>query len=264
MTATDLRSTAAPTSVSPAIQRRRPLPGGRAVLGGFLVAVAAVGIFAAYQQASQPARTSYVAAARALVAGRAIVAQDLTTVAAALPDGTKPRVFTSVRAVVGRVLTADVGLGELLQRSSLAPNPLVLPNQAEVSFTVDPSRSLGDRLGPGDVVDVLATVEGETGVLARGVRIVDRQPRGGGGFIYTVGLSDQLAIEAVVGANVDSTLSVVRTEAGPPSAPTGPSVNAPSSPGASATVVPVGPVGSRGSSATTATTGPRRSFEPGR
>lgn len=222
MTATDLRP-APPAPALPAVQRRRPLPGGRAVVGGFLVAAAAVGIFAAYQQASRPARTRYVAAARALVAGHTVEAGDLTTVALALPDGSRQRAFTSPRSLIGHLLVADVAKGELVQRSALAPNGFAQPGQIEVSFTLDPARSLGDRIGPGDVVDLLSTADGQTGVLAHGVRIIDRETRGGGGFIYTVGLADQASVAAVVGANVGGTLSMVRVNGVAAGAPaTGP------------------------------------------
>jgi hypothetical protein len=191
-------------------------------VGGFLVAVAAVGIFAAYQQASRPAGTRYVTAARALVAGHVVEAADLATVAVALPDGLRPRAFTSPQPLIGHLLTADVGKGELVQRSALAPNGFLQPGQAEVSFTAEPARSLGDRIGPGDVVDLLATTNGQTGVLAHAVRVVDREARGGGGFIYTVTLADEATVEAVVGANVAGSLSVVRADAGEPGLPAGP------------------------------------------
>ena len=44
------------------LRRRRALPGGRAVVGGFLIALAAVGIFAAYTGATSDGRQRFVVA----------------------------------------------------------------------------------------------------------------------------------------------------------------------------------------------------------
>src|SRR5687768_720166 len=49
-----------------AVRRRSALPTGRAVVGGFLVALAALGIFAAYSSATAGPTTSYVVARRDL------------------------------------------------------------------------------------------------------------------------------------------------------------------------------------------------------
>lgn len=182
------------------------------MVGAFLVAVAAVGIFAAYEQAARGARTRYVVAARSLVAGRTVTAADVTTVALDLPPGVRTRAFTGPGPVVGHLLLANVGAGELVQRSAVAVGTLAQAGQEEVSFAVDPARSLGDRILPGDVVDILATTDGRTTALARQVRVLDRESRGGGGFIYTVGLSDQGAVDAVAAAGVAGSLTLVRSD----------------------------------------------------
>ncbi len=192
------------------------------MVGAFLVAVAAVGIFAAYQQAARGPRTRYVVAARSLVAGRPVSAVDVTTIALDLPAGVRSRTFTAAGPVVGHLLLANVGAGELVQRSAVAPSGLAQAAQDEVSFSVDPSRSLGDRIVPGDVVDILTTTDGRTTALARQVRVLDRQSRGGGGFIYTVGLSDQFSVSALATAGVAGSLTLVRSDGpGPVATPPG-------------------------------------------
>lgn len=207
----------------PVARRRRPLPGGRAVFGGFLVAVAVVGTVAAQQGASGPPATRYVVAAATLPAGRALRLADLTTRAIDLPDSLAQRSYRDPRALVGRVLVATLAEGELVQGSALAPRG-PLAGEREVSFTADPARSLGQRIGPGDVVDLYATSGqgegGETQLVAKGVRVVDRQGRqGAAGFIYTVALADSALVEALVRASAAGSLTVVRsTAAGPPAA----------------------------------------------
>ena len=54
------------------IRPRRSLPGGRAVVGAFLVVVAAVGTFGAYLSATAAPSTSYLVAARSFQLGHVI------------------------------------------------------------------------------------------------------------------------------------------------------------------------------------------------
>jgi len=207
----------------PVARRRRPLPGGRAVFGGFLVAVAVVGIVAAQQAASGPPSTRYVVAAGTLPAGRAIGPGDLTTRAIDLPVPLATRAYREPGQLLGRVLAATVAEGELIQGSALAARG-PLAGEREVSFTADPARSLGQRIGPGDVVDVYATTSqgegGDTDLVVRSVRVIDRQGRqGAAGFIYTVALADPTAVDALVRASAAASLTIVRATAAPTTAP---------------------------------------------
>ena len=205
----------------PVVRRRRPLPGGRAVFGGFLVAVAVVGTVAAQNAASGPPSTRYVVAAATLPAGRAIRAGDMTTRPIDLPEALAQRAFRDPTPLVGRVLAATLAEGDLVQGSALAQRGPVA-GEREVSFTSDPTRSLGQRVGPGDLVDLYTTSgEGETArtsLVAGSVRVIDRQARqGAAGFIYTVALADPDAVESLVAAAAAGSLTVVRaTAAAPP------------------------------------------------
>lgn len=201
----------------PVVRRRRPLPGGRAVFGGFLVAVAVVGTAAAQQAASGPPETRYVVAAAPLLAGRAIRADDLTTRAVDLPSPLAQRAYRDPGPLIGRVLAATVAPGELVQGSALAQRGPA-PGEREVSFTADPARSLGQRVAPGDLIDVYATSGqgegGRTAAVVRSARVIDRQGRdGGGGFIFTVALGAPDEVQALVAAAAAGSLTVVRTTA---------------------------------------------------
>jgi len=203
----------------PVVRRRRPLPGGRAVFGGFLVAVAVVGTVAAQNAASGPPSTRYVVAAAPLPAGRAVGAADLTTRAIDLPEPLAQRAYRDPRPLIGRVLAATLAEGDLVQGSALAQRGPVA-GEREVSFSSDPSRSLGQRVAPGDLVDLYSTSGqsdgGATTLVVGSVRVIDRQVRqGAAGFIYTVALADAADIESLVGAAAAGSLTVVRATAAP-------------------------------------------------
>lgn len=215
---------AAEIPTQPIARRRRPLPGGRAVFGGFLVAVAVVGTVAAQQAASGPPSTRYVVATATLPAGRVLRSGDLTTRAIDLPEPLSQRAYRDPRPLVGRVLAATLAEGELVQGSALAPRGPAA-GEREVSFTADPAQSLGQRIGPGDVVDVYATIgqadSGQTELVVRSARVIDRQGRqGAAGFIYTVALADPAAVESLVTAAAAGSLTVVRSTAAAPAAST--------------------------------------------
>ena len=204
----------------PVVRRRRPLPGGRAVFGGFLVAVAVVGTVAAQQAASGPPKTRYVVAGAPLLAGRAIRAEDLTTRPLDLPEPLARRAYRDPGPLVGRVLAATVAPGELVQTSALAQRGPA-PGEREVSFSADPARSLGQRIAPGDLIDIYATSGqgegGRTAAVVRSARVIDRQGRdGGGGFIFTVALGTPDEVQSLVAAAAGGSLTVVRTIAVPP------------------------------------------------
>ena len=110
-----------------------------------------------------------------------------------------------------------------MQASALAQRGPVA-GEREVSFTADPARSLGQRIAPGDLVDVYATAGqgdgGRTTLVVRSARVIDRQGRqGAAGFIYTVALADPDSVEELVTAAAAGALTVVRATAAAP-APT--------------------------------------------
>lgn len=205
------------TAPRPVVRPRRPLPGGRAVFGGFLVAAAVVGTVAAQLAGSGPPSTRYVVAAGSLPAGSLLKLDDLITRPIDLPEALARRTYRDPQPLVGRVLAANLAEGELVQGSALAQRGPAA-GEREVSFTADPARSLGQRLAAGDLVDVYATAGqsegGTTNLVVRSVRLIDRQGRdGGGGFIFTVALANPDDIRGLVTAAAAGSLAVVRATA---------------------------------------------------
>lgn len=159
--------------------RRRPPPGGRAVAGGLLVAVATVGLFAAASRAGSPDR-SYAVARKPLAAGTRLTADDLALEPLSLPAALRRRAFDDRERLIGTILVAPLGAGELIQASAVVTGR---PANAtpEMSFRVE-AGAMAATLRPGEPIDVFATYgagsEAVTAVVVRDAAItsLDRAP----------------------------------------------------------------------------------------
>jgi len=139
------------------LRRRSSLPTGRAVAGGLLIALAALGIFVAYTRAVRGPATTYVVARHDIAVGSRLTGDDLTTLPMTLPRVVATSaVFTSERALIGTTTVGPIRRGELVQASSVVKKRSSA-DELEVSFSIASSRALGGALQPGDRVDVLAT-----------------------------------------------------------------------------------------------------------
>jgi hypothetical protein len=99
------------------ILRRRALPSGRAVAGGFLMALAALGVFVAARGAGARPTQNYVVVAHEVIAGTTLTDDDLTFAALDLPGSLASHAFTSRSSVVGQVAIAHLSAGDLVQSS---------------------------------------------------------------------------------------------------------------------------------------------------
>ncbi|MDQ6697168.1 MAG: RcpC/CpaB family pilus assembly protein [Actinomycetota bacterium] len=152
MRRTDLLGPAAERLVRP----RRGLPGSRAVVGGLLVAVAAVGVFAAWSGANHGPTTRYVVAAHTNSAGTVLQRADLKTVAIDLPDAVASRSFANVSGLDDAVTLGPLEAGELVQSGNVLPGRTSKP-RPEISFGIDAERAVAGTLRPGDRIDILVT-----------------------------------------------------------------------------------------------------------
>jgi hypothetical protein len=151
------------------ISRHQGLPGGRAVLGGVLMAVAAVGVFVAYDRAGRDASDPIVVAARAIRAGTVLEASDLRTETGELPDGGLG--FATVDALVGHVALGPIGDGEVVQQSAVTEDADA-GDVHEVAITLPRSQIAVGRLKQGERVDVYVTYDEATRSVVRGVPVV--------------------------------------------------------------------------------------------
>src|SRR5258705_7893276 len=98
----------------------RGLPGGRAVVGGLLVAASAVGVFSAYGSAHAPPSDRYVVVARDLTPGEIVGVGDLRLVAINLPADQRGQSFTDPGVLVGTVTLGALHRGQLVQSTDVA------------------------------------------------------------------------------------------------------------------------------------------------
>jgi pilus assembly protein CpaB len=187
------------------------------VAGAFLVAAAATLVLTGWFAATGKHGQSWVVARRTLATGTRLKPGDLTTEVMTLPTGaTQAGAFRSPAALDGRILSAPLPAGELVQQGSLVPAGQA-PALRPVTVTVDPADA-GD-LAAGTVVDVLVTegtgTQTTTSVVLRGAQVVDVSSpssslvASSAGDDVTLGVSTLAEVEAVVHAAHTGTLSVV-------------------------------------------------------
>jgi Flp pilus assembly protein CpaB len=138
------------------IRRRRGLPRGRALVGAFLIVSAVVGVFGAYLSVTAAPGSVYVVAKAALDPGDVVSTADVTLVPIDLPDEVRARSLTSVDELVGATVLHARRPGELVQVSDVVRSG-AQPGSREISFAVDASRALGERILPGERIDILST-----------------------------------------------------------------------------------------------------------
>lgn len=206
----------------PVIRRRRPLPGGRAAVGALLIAVAAVGTFAAASGATADARRPYLVAGADLAVGHRIERSDLALARMELPaylaHGHAFGPGAAAR-LVGALVVGPVARGELVQRSTVRLGGAGAGGVRELSFPIDPARAVGGALQPGEFVDVLATyggaTDGYTVTVARAARVVAARDRGGlaGGdsLVLTLDVPTADAALALAHAVNEGHVTVVRS-----------------------------------------------------
>lgn len=209
------------------LRRRRALPGSRAVVGGVLVAAAAVGLFAAYTQASSGPTTSYVVASRQLAAGARLSSADLAVAPMELSPSLGSRAFRRVDEVAGSTLIAPLEAGELVQPSALVAGRAGGPGRV-VSFPFESARLGG--LKQGERVDVVATygtgTEAYTAIVLTQALVVDvdRSKSALGdssSAVLTLGVDDAAAEVALAHAlQLGKITVVVATGAAPAGGPT--------------------------------------------
>jgi Flp pilus assembly protein CpaB len=205
------------------------------VVGGFLVAAAAVLVFGVtLAGASKPGRP-WVVVNRALGAGTVLGPADLTTASMRLPSSTSALAFPQVSPVEGRTLAVAVQAGELVQAPMLVPATGATALRP-VSIAVDPVSLAG--LEAGALVDVLMTPASGAGsasavapvtVVVRGATLL-AVSRPSSSLLapsdssdVTVGVSTLGEVESVVAAAHSGTITLVAAErsdgVGPGSAP---------------------------------------------
>lgn len=212
-------TTAGDGSIRRVVGRRRALPSARAVVGGFLVAGAALVVFVAVMAgAGGSSGRDFAVAARSLPAGSLIEPGDLSMKSMHLPSTVAGAAFATSDGLIGKTVAVPVSAGELLESAMLAGTGGT--STRPVTVSVDPG-SLGG-LAPGQPVDVLeANGSGGSGtvsVVVRGATLLAAS-RGTSGLLsnpgaveVTIGVSSLDEVEAVIAASHSGTLTLVAAQ----------------------------------------------------
>ena len=200
------------------VERRIGLPSGRAVIGGLLMAIAAIGTFLAYADATADDTIEVLIAARDLRPGETISARDVRVVGVDLPGDVRG-LFGAVDAAVGRQVVAPVDAGEFLQASATATTPAG-GESLEIVLALPGNRAVG-RLQAGERVDVFSTWGGAvTELVAVDARVLE--VNGGSGPLLSSGeqvvvrlaLTDFAQVEALVHAQAAGDITMIRSAIG--------------------------------------------------
>ena len=132
---------------------RRP----RLAAGGALCAVAALGLWWAFEQSAAAPETSYVVARTRLAPGSVIEPSDVASVSIRLPAEVEATVFSDGDGVVGSLVVEAVHAGELLTRGDVGPRRSALGPDAGYAISVELGRpaALNGLIASGDRVDVV-------------------------------------------------------------------------------------------------------------
>lgn len=190
--------------------RHVSLPGGRALLGGLLVAVSAVGLVAAQRGGDEPAGAKVLIARRPIAAGATIVSGDLGWVSMSLYDGTARHAFRAPEQLLGRAVSVPIAADELISSAMLAPKDPATGRRVSIELTS--AGALGGSLHAGDRVDVVASGDSAatTAVIARDALVAaapDGESEGGIGGNDHVGVTLVVADEATAVAVLDAAAS---------------------------------------------------------
>lgn len=208
----------APEQAPRRVERRVGLPSGRAVVGGLLMAVAAVGTFLAYADATADDTIGVLVATRDLSPGETIAAGDVELVPVEVPSRVRG-LFGAVDAAVGRQVASPVAEGELLVASAT-----VVPTEGketlEVALSLPASRAVG-RLQPGERVDVFSTWGSDvTELVAVDARVLEVRGSSSSGLggsdtvVVRLALADFAQVEALVHAQAAGDITMVRAAIG--------------------------------------------------
>lgn len=193
--------------------RCRPLLSARAVAGGLLVALAFLGVLAAYPNRKAP-DFSYAVTARQLPSGSTIMGDDIRMVPMSLPSGRVARAaFDDRRSLLGRRTKVSLAPGELIQSSAV--ESLRDGGQGlEVSIPVDSDRVDLAALEPNEALDIFVTygsgTEARTELALAGARLSWTSYEEGQAVFLRLRVASRTEAKRVINAAVAGTVSVVR------------------------------------------------------
>lgn len=202
---------------TPVRRRAVSLPGTRAVVGGLLVALSALGVIAAHRAATTVSDRDWLVARRHVAAGTVITADDLALAPMSLAAATEAHAVADPEVAIGTVALAPLERGELVQRSAIAA-PAEVPESTGRRLGVElaTADAVGGTVAAGDRVDVVAVpTDGEppevvvTGALVVDVLSGDDRLGASGGIGVVLDVPDAAAARRIVGARAAGGVTLV-------------------------------------------------------
>ena len=188
------------------------------MVGGLLMAVAAVGTFLAYADATADDSIDVLIAARPLRAGDTITAADIELVPVELP-GEVRGLFGDPAAAIGRTMVAGVDEGEFLHASATV-EPVDGDEALEVAVSLPGNRAVSG-LRTGERVDIFSTWSGDvTELIAVDARVLEFSGDSGAllsgsdQVVVRLALSDFAQVEAIVHAQAAGDITMIRSAIG--------------------------------------------------
>lgn len=191
------------------------------MVGGFLMAVSAVGVFAAYTTSTAAPSTSFVVVTNDIGSGERLGAADLSLVPIDLPREQQQVSYADLDLLVGATTLAPLRAGQLVASSDVA-RPAGGDGRAQISVSVPRGNAMngeGRYLRPGELVDLIATFtdtsEPVTRTVTRSAAVVEvflgGDAVGGTGAVTVVIAVPGEELEAVAQASAVAKLSLART-----------------------------------------------------
>jgi Flp pilus assembly protein CpaB len=190
------------------------------VVGGFLVAASAAGVFAVAQRGDGPT-ASYAAVTEDVDAGAQLRPDMLALVPVDLPPAQRSISFADLDVLRGAVALTPMVAGQLVASSDVA-RPDGAPALAQISLPVDPASALngdGNLIGAGDLVDVIVTYttagDPTTSTVTRDAPVVrvfrPDEAVGGAGSVIVVLAVPPADLEPVAQAAAAGKVTLART-----------------------------------------------------
>lgn len=218
MTTVTSRTETTDGSADRRVERRVGLPSGRAVVGGLLMALAAVGTFLAYSAATADDTIDVLIAAHSLRIGDTITTADVELVAVDLPSEVRG-LFGNPDAAIGRQVVAAVNQGEFLHASATV-SPVDGEESLEVAVSLPGNRAVSG-LAAGERVDIFSTWSGDvTELIAVDARVLEFSGdsgvllSGSDQVVVRLALADFGQVEAIVHAQAAGDITMIRSAIG--------------------------------------------------
>lgn len=200
------------------ITPRRSLPSGRALIGAFLVTVAALGAFALSAGNDGAPTTRYLVTTRAIEIGEQLTAADVRFEAMILSDELADRSLNSMNGLEGATVLRTFRAGELIDVADVIPastEATINETVHEVTFGV-PLERTPNSLISGDRVTVLATADGLTRLTVEDAVLleIDRQPNqigSSGRGTLTLAIDEPKTVMDIVHLTQIADITIVRS-----------------------------------------------------